>query len=315
MRLEQLYYFITTSEYRSINAAADKLFITQQSLNNAITAMEKELNCKLFHRSQKGISLTEQGELVKKTSIEMLSMWNQLQDTLAIPTIVNSSTKQNLSLCVSPRIADYMLPKFVNAFQTQYPNVSVYCADENYLDILNGNITLDSYDIIFNTLYYKKHGYIEHYNTDIYSDFVPLFEQKTYLICNKESELANVTSISSSQLQHLPIRTYASQEIAEVSNESLTYLYKKLGLNETILVSNSLSYCLQGLLDNLFYFFCAQGPILQMLDRPELVTVPVDLPFKIYTGYHTIHDKPFSPTALQFIRLISDTVTNGRLNL
>ena len=274
--------------------------------------MEKELGYKLINRSNQGITLTEKGETVKETSIEILNLWRQMQNKIALPALDNN-TSQILKLCVSPRISESVLPKYINQLQKLHPNIQVYSEEEPYLDILNGKIDTDAYDIIFNTLYYRNHNYLDYYNETVYTDFVPLFEHKTYLICNKESAFANYKSLTLSNLKHLPIRTYASKETSESSYQTTTDLYKKLGLNETIMISNSITYCLQGLLDNLFYFFCAQGPITKLFDRPELVSIPVQLPFKIYTGYHRVHNKPFTPAAQHFIHLISEEVTVNRL--
>lgn len=47
MRLEQLHYFMTVCDKRSINLASKELFITQQSLSSSINNLEKEVgqNC------------------------------------------------------------------------------------------------------------------------------------------------------------------------------------------------------------------------------------------------------------------------------
>lgn len=314
MRMEQLYYFVVTSEEPSMNIAADKLFITQQSLNNAITAMEKELGYKLLNRSNRGISLTDKGILVKKAASDVLNIWSQLQTDLSVGQI-DSSESTTLKFCVSPRNADLIMPKFINSFRTEHPNIEFICAEEHYLDILNGNIDTSAYDIIFNTLYIKKHNYLEHYNETVYSNFTPLFEHKPYLFCNTNSPVAKQKYISVASLKDLPIRAYASSKTSRLSTIAISDFYKKLGLDDSIIISDSLPYCLQGALDNLFYFFCVQGLTARMFDCPELVAVPVRLPFKIYFGYLTIPNQPLSPIAQQFINSIAETVNDKRFSI
>lgn len=61
MNLSQLYYFKKLSEIKHFNKAAKELYITQPTLSNSITKLEKELGVSLFSREQNGVSLTEDG--------------------------------------------------------------------------------------------------------------------------------------------------------------------------------------------------------------------------------------------------------------
>lgn len=61
MTLQQLHYVITISETGSFNKAAEKLYIAQPSLTSAVKELEKEVGIIIFHRSGKGVSLTNDG--------------------------------------------------------------------------------------------------------------------------------------------------------------------------------------------------------------------------------------------------------------
>ena len=62
MTLQQLKYVITVAETETITEAANQLFISQPSLTNAIHELEKEMNIVIFNRTNKGISLSKEGE-------------------------------------------------------------------------------------------------------------------------------------------------------------------------------------------------------------------------------------------------------------
>lgn len=62
MTLQQLLYFVTAVECGNITAAAEKLYISQPSLSNAIHNLEKEMGIVAFSRSNKGVVLTHEGE-------------------------------------------------------------------------------------------------------------------------------------------------------------------------------------------------------------------------------------------------------------
>lgn len=61
MTLIQLRYLITIAETSSLNKAAEQLYISQPSLTSAMKELEKELGIILFHRSGRGVTLTNDG--------------------------------------------------------------------------------------------------------------------------------------------------------------------------------------------------------------------------------------------------------------
>ena len=61
MTLQQLRYVIEIVNCGSMNAAAEKLYVTQPSLSNAVKELEKELGIEIFLRSNRGISLSAEG--------------------------------------------------------------------------------------------------------------------------------------------------------------------------------------------------------------------------------------------------------------
>lgn len=61
MTLQQLHYAITISETGSFNKAAEILYVAQPSLTGSMQDLEKELGITIFHRSGRGVSLTNDG--------------------------------------------------------------------------------------------------------------------------------------------------------------------------------------------------------------------------------------------------------------
>lgn len=69
MTLLQMNYILEIDRCGSMNKAAQNLFVSQSALSNAIGEVEKELGILIFHRSNRGIVLTEEGrELVMQIS-------------------------------------------------------------------------------------------------------------------------------------------------------------------------------------------------------------------------------------------------------
>lgn len=62
MTLAQLRYVITVANSNSMNEAARTLFISQPSLSAAVKDLEEEIGVELFRRTNRGISVTPEGE-------------------------------------------------------------------------------------------------------------------------------------------------------------------------------------------------------------------------------------------------------------
>ena len=61
MTLTQLRYVITIADTGSMNEAAKALFISQPSLSQAVKELETEIGVELFQRSNRGVSVTQEG--------------------------------------------------------------------------------------------------------------------------------------------------------------------------------------------------------------------------------------------------------------
>ena len=61
MTLTQLRYVITIADTGSMNEAAEALFISQPSLSQAVKELETEIGVELFKRSNRGVSVTQEG--------------------------------------------------------------------------------------------------------------------------------------------------------------------------------------------------------------------------------------------------------------
>lgn len=62
MTLQQLNYVLTVASAGTISKAARELYITQPSLTNAIKELEEEMGITIFHRTNKGVILSGEGE-------------------------------------------------------------------------------------------------------------------------------------------------------------------------------------------------------------------------------------------------------------
>ena len=80
MTLQQLRYAIIVAETGKITEAANKLYISQPSLTNSIHELEKEMNIVIFNRTNKGITVSKEGEIFLAYARQILEQVAILED-------------------------------------------------------------------------------------------------------------------------------------------------------------------------------------------------------------------------------------------
>lgn len=80
MTLQQLKYVVAVAETGTITEAAGKLYISQPSLTNAIHELEREMQIVIFNRTNKGISLSKEGDIFLGYARQVLEQAEILED-------------------------------------------------------------------------------------------------------------------------------------------------------------------------------------------------------------------------------------------
>ena len=79
MTLTQLRYAITVANSDSMNEAARNLFISQPSLSAAIKELEEEAGIEIFRRTNRGISVTPEGEEFIGYARQVVEQYNLIE--------------------------------------------------------------------------------------------------------------------------------------------------------------------------------------------------------------------------------------------
>ena len=132
MNFLHLKYFLMVAEELNITRAAERLYISQQSLSNHISNMERELDVKLFTRSPK-LALTYAGNLLVDTASQILELNSQY---LAKVGDINRHYLGVLRVGVSHTCGLALLPKILPRFREEFPLVdfSLFEGNSNQLE-------------------------------------------------------------------------------------------------------------------------------------------------------------------------------------
>ncbi|MBE6464113.1 MAG: LysR family transcriptional regulator [Eggerthellaceae bacterium] len=110
MQIETLRYFTELAQAKSFYAAAKRLFISQQGLNKAVTALESELGVKLVERTRRGIRLTSAGEAFSAHAEAMLEEYSSMLDELYTENRFMAPDDSSLTFHVTYYIAQISRP-------------------------------------------------------------------------------------------------------------------------------------------------------------------------------------------------------------
>ena len=111
-----LEYFLVAAEELNFTKAAKKLFISQQSLSNHISNMEKEFDVILFNRTTP-LTLTYAGQALKAKARQMLELRDETYRELS--DIKDFSVGQ-LTLGLSHTRGRVILPEILPVFRTAF---------------------------------------------------------------------------------------------------------------------------------------------------------------------------------------------------
>lgn len=135
--------FYTVASLGNISKAADKLFISQPAISKSISNLEKGLGVTLFSRTSKGVSLTEEGEILYQHIGNAFDSINQAEDE--IKKIHDLGIGQ-LKIGVSTSLCKHILLDYLKDFIDENPHikVTIRChSTKNTLNLLSeGKIDL-----------------------------------------------------------------------------------------------------------------------------------------------------------------------------
>ena len=120
MNVRQLHYFLQVAELRSFTRAAAILHIAQPALSRSVRALEDELGVTLFHRSERGVTLTESGELLKRRAADLLADFTKVRDEVAAGA---TTLRGELSFGMPPSMQEMVTLPLIEAFRAAHPLV------------------------------------------------------------------------------------------------------------------------------------------------------------------------------------------------
>jgi LysR family nitrogen assimilation transcriptional regulator len=122
MELRQLEYFIAIAETGAFSRAAVRLSVAQPILSRQIKALEQELGVELYHRTGRGIVLSEAGKILEQHARGVLETTAGAKRALGA---LGSAPSGKVTIGMPPSVGAVLTTSLVREFRAEFPKVSL----------------------------------------------------------------------------------------------------------------------------------------------------------------------------------------------
>jgi len=118
----KLQIFLCLAQKGSLKSAAPELSLTNSAVSHAITSLEENLGVQLFHRSGKGLVLTEKGTMLYRKALPLVARMDNIRASLSGEDLADRTT---LRIAVGFNFLSYIAPDVVREFNECFPHVNI----------------------------------------------------------------------------------------------------------------------------------------------------------------------------------------------
>lgn len=127
VRIEHLMYLQEIVKKKSFSNAAESLYISQQSLSEAVAKLEKQFQFKIFIRSRKGIQLTVRGAALMEDVDELVRQYRRILEKHGPK---QRAPRSHLVVCVNPLVAGNRTAQSIKRFGQRFSDVELMVVEE-----------------------------------------------------------------------------------------------------------------------------------------------------------------------------------------
>ena len=300
MTLQQLKYAVAVADTRNITEASRRVFISQPSLTAAIHELEAEMGITIFSRSNKGVSITNEGDEFLSYARQVLEQANLLEERFKS----RDEDSGNTIFSVSCQHYSFAVNAFVDVIKRFGGNEYNFTLRET-----------QTHEIIEDVAHLKSEIgvlYLSSRNENVISKlikknnliFEPLFTAPLHVFISKKNLLAKKKKIKLTDLSPFPYLTYEQGDFNSFyfAEEPLTEIDFDCPKNIQVRDRATLFNLLIGL-DG--YTICS-GIISHELNGPEIIARPLDCKEHMTVGIITRKSMNLSRYSTAYIEAIKN---------
>lgn len=239
MELRVLKYFLAVARAESITAAAEILHVTQPTLSKQLKELEDELGTQLFIRGNRRITLTDDGNFLRKRAQEIIDLTEKTENELKESDELISG---DIYIGGGETEAIRILAKIIKQITHDHPMIRFHLHSGNANDVMErlDNGLLD-FGVVLEPVDLKKYDFQKLPATDTWG-----------LLMRKDSPLAAKEAIRPEDLLNIPLlcsnQTLVKNELsgwAGIDFDSMNIVTTyNLIFNASIMVQEGVGYAL-----------------------------------------------------------------------
>ena len=211
-KLDYYRIFYETARCRSFSVAAQRLFISQSAISQCIHQLENDLNAQLFVRTRKGVSLTNEGQLLflkVESAITSIEQGEKQLDRL------RHLEAGELRIAAGDTITTHFLLKYLEAYHATYPNIRIEMAN-SYSSQMLTLVKEGKADLAFVNMPMKDEELVFEPCLEITDVFVcgPDFEKKAAYSWEEVAELPLILIEKNASSRHFLEKNFKERNIA-----------------------------------------------------------------------------------------------------
>lgn len=302
MTLQQLKYAVAVADTRNITEASRRVYISQPSLTAAIHELEAEMGITIFSRSNKGVTITNEGDEFLSYARQVLEQANLLEERFKS----KDEDSGNTIFSVSCQHYSFAVNAFVDVIKRFGGNEYNFTLRET-----------QTHEIIEDVAHLKSEIgvlYLSSRNENVISKlikknnliFEPLFTTPLHVFISKKNPLAKKKKIKLSDLSAFPYLTYEQGDYNSFyfAEEPLTEI--DFDCPKSIQVRDRAT--LFNLLIGLDGYTICSGIISHELNGPEIIARPLDCKDHMTVGIITRKSMNLSRYASAYIEAIKKNI-------
>ena len=198
MNITQLKYVLEVADSSSMREASTKLYVSQPALSASIRELEDEIGIIIFERTNKGISLTDDGREFLTYAKKAVGQYGILEDRY----LSRDSDKEKFS--VSTQHYNFAIKAFTDVIKRLDPGKYVFSIHETKTkEVLDdvGSLKSEVGVISFSG---SNEALIKKIFRDYQLEFTPLMKRDTYIYVWKNHKFAGRKEISIEEMGDFP---------------------------------------------------------------------------------------------------------------
>lgn len=198
MNMNQLKYVLAAAGSSSIREVSTKLYVSQPALSASIRELEEELGILIFDRTNKGISLTDEGREFLSYAKKAVGQYEVLEERY----LSKDSDKERFS--VSTQHYNFAIKAFTVVIRETDPDKYIFSIHETKTKEVLEDVRHLKSEVGIVSFSGSNEALIKKLFRDYQLDFTPLMKRETYVYVWKDHPFAGKKEISIDEMQDYP---------------------------------------------------------------------------------------------------------------